>query len=500
MKKRPLSVLLLVVALLLPQTAFAWNGATDQLVADAGGENPLLTESHGLSTPPPVAQRNAYTGSPFSNNSSPLAAPENFPGTIAITSTPVTGTTNVFDTKNVNLRITFTPDNPVDEIQINAQRGNQSVTGYPKNITIRPSQFNAGISEQLTLAEGVNTVTVRVISPASTGVTTLTIIIVSPAPTATTTTPAPAASPTPSEYDWGRVRAYFTGGVIFSKEREDFSKTDLALAFVLDKNYLQNPIFNINTFFEARLTSIPVSATLPTAAASASPTPTPAPAAATSFDSFVASRKAGFAQAGVYVPINVSFWINQRRRNTLFVAPLAKGGVMTITGDRQTAEATVFGDDDVYNFFSYGIRLGHFRYHRLSNPCKPDALGRPTREKPTDDCEVYEDYAPELVSWLDITRGKWENFDLMEPTTLLDVAGNIIRRPVRRWRWQAEGRLKIPETPFIIGFDGNFGKGPDDLRFGFGIRFDVGRVLRTLKIADALEKEAAQPAAAAAKP
>ncbi|MBD0373654.1 MAG: hypothetical protein ICV60_22660, partial [Pyrinomonadaceae bacterium] len=241
--------------------------------------------------------------------------------------------------------------------------------------------------------------------------------------------------------------------------------------------------------------SIPVSATMPAATASASPTPTPAPATnATSFDSFVASRKAGFAQAGVYVPINVSFWKNQRRLNTLFIAPLAKGGVMTITGNKQTAEATVFGDDDVYNFFSFGIRVGHFRYRRLTNPCPLNAEGVPTRPSPpNDDCEVNEDYAPELVSWLDITRGKWENFDLMELTDLVDAAGNPIRRPVRRWRWQAEGRLKIPETPFLVGFDGNFGKGPDDLRFGFGIRFDVGRVLRTLKIADALEKEQAQP-------
>ncbi|HYH84721.1 MAG TPA: hypothetical protein VEX60_04510, partial [Pyrinomonadaceae bacterium] len=45
--------------------------------------------------------------------------------------------------------------------------------------------------------------------------------------------PAPQASPTPAiQYDWGRVRAYFTAGMIFSKEREDFSKSDLAFAFV----------------------------------------------------------------------------------------------------------------------------------------------------------------------------------------------------------------------------------------------------------------------------
>jgi hypothetical protein len=81
-------------------------------------------------------------------------------------------------------------------------------------------------------------------------------------------------------------------------------------------------------------------------------------------DTFITSKKAGFAQAGVYLPVNVTAWKNQRELNTLFIAPLAKGGVMTITGDRRTAEAETFGDDDVFNFYSFGIRLGHFRYPR----------------------------------------------------------------------------------------------------------------------------------------
>ncbi|MBD0373726.1 MAG: hypothetical protein ICV60_23040, partial [Pyrinomonadaceae bacterium] len=249
MKKRV--ALILVVAILLPQTAFAMSPSERQAAA-----NLLLSEL-----------RNAGIADVSKDGSEPVAPPDNFPGTVTVTNTPVTGTQNVFDTKNVTLHITFTPNNPVDEIQISAQRGSQAVQGYPKNISIRPSQISTGLNEQLSLAEGVNTITVSVVSPAPAGSTTLTITIVSPAPTAAAT-PVPAATPQPTatpvpEYDWGRVRAYFTGGVIFSKERDNFSKTDLALAFVLDKNYLQNRIFNINTFFEARLTSILVSATMP---------------------------------------------------------------------------------------------------------------------------------------------------------------------------------------------------------------------------------------------
>jgi len=44
----------------------------------------------------------------------------------------------------------------------------------------------------------------------------------------------------------------------------------------------------------------------------------------------------------------------------------------------------------------------------------------------------------------------------------------------RKFRWGVEGRLKIPETTLFVGVDANLGKGPDDLRFLFGTRFDIG--------------------------
>ncbi|HEX8293850.1 MAG TPA: hypothetical protein VF570_18945, partial [Pyrinomonadaceae bacterium] len=149
----------------------------------------------------------------------------------------------------------------------------------------------------------------------------------------------------------------------------------------------------------------------------------------------------------------------------------------------------------------------HFRYPRLKNPCAArgelkDARGR--RRKPNEteaeyrertspfadrECETEEDYAPELVSWLDISRGKYENFAVSVPTGQNDDDGNPITRLENRWRWQAEGRLKIPETPFIVGFDGNFGEGPDDLRFGFGMRFELGKLIHRLKLQQFLEAQ-----------
>jgi hypothetical protein len=39
--------------------------------------------------------------------------------------------------------------------------------------------------------------------------------------------------------DWGRARAYFSGGAVFSQERDEFSQQDLFLALVTDKAWLQ---------------------------------------------------------------------------------------------------------------------------------------------------------------------------------------------------------------------------------------------------------------------
>jgi hypothetical protein len=286
------------------------------------------------------------------------------------------------------------------------------------------------------------------------------------------------------EYDWGRVRGYFAAGMIFSKERDDFSHSDMFLDFTLDKNYVAKPFLffkDFNTFFNARLTSIPVVAK-ETTESEDTPSATPEECTGPECESFLTSKKAAMMQAGIYLPMYWDFttWFRRVQRekdyrwekNALFIAPLAKGGIVTVTGDRQTAEAQQFGKDDVFNFFSFGAMLGHFRLH--------------TRKK--DGSTEYEsnpNIAPELISWLTLSMGRWENFEIEVPTGDKDAMGNDINVRQRPWRIEALGRLKIPETPFIIGFDGNFGKGPDDLRFLFGTRFDIGKIMRTLKLAAA---------------
>lgn len=318
-----------------------------------------------------------------------------------------------------------------------------------------------------------------------------TIVVTAPGTTDTATIQVPAmtasfreanASETEQvEYDWGRVRGYFAMGMIFSKEREEFSKSDMFLDFTIDKTYLAKPFGpfkNFNTFFNARLTSIPVTAT---DEESEEPAPEPTPPCTTPVcDAFLKSRKAAMMQGGIYLPMYWDFTIWSRKvpragriarseTNALFIAPLIKGGILTTTG-QETSEGRQFGGDDVFNFYSFGYMIGHYRLH-----------GRRTRGGFIPNTNV----APELISWLTLSYGRWENFEIETPSGLKDAMGNDILVRQRPYRIEALGRLKIPETPFIIGSDGNFGKGPDDVRFIFGTRFDIGKVLHTIRAAAA---------------
>ena len=297
------------------------------------------------------------------------------------------------------------------------------------------------------------------------------------------------------EYSWGRVRAYFTGVAILSNRNRnptgtgtetdttgnDFTKVDVGLGFNLDKNYYYNTkgSFFINSYFDARLTAIPVAAKPPTTTMASADTPEDP------FPTFLASKKAGIAQVGFYAPVAVTEWHFDGEPNRLFIAPLIKGGIQTINSGFTSAEGARLGQDDVYNFFSAGARLGHFKLKYKAS--SSDKNCKPCDEKP-EKPQLDLNIGPELISFIDITMGKWENFEILRPA-IDSVTGKprtdlSVRQ--RTWRLAAEGRLKIPETPFIVGFDGNFGKGPDDLRFLFGVRFDVGNAFGKLKVLEGL--------------
>lgn len=302
---------------------------------------------------------------------------------------------------------------------------------------------------------------------------------------------------------WGRARAYFAGGVVFSKDHDDFSRQDLSLAFVIDKGWLQKADFKLgadpaerqrqldrlpvrkaecqqrpesrrrtaaedvecdyvnsltdaalkketrakgrmtfrglNSFFDARLTALPV---------------------ATSDDDetapgkFVDSRKGAVVQIGAYAPFfgPQTSWMHEGAVNALFIAPVFRVGIQTIVGDG-TGKPTVNAKgepDDVFHFWSAGFGIGHQKLSGTTNQ------------------------TPEVISYLHVTWGKSEAFDYLKDP---NDPGSIVRNR----RTMVEGRLKIPSTAMQIGFDANLGDGHDDVRFVFGTRFDIGELFGRLK-------------------
>jgi hypothetical protein len=97
---------------------------------------------------------------------------------------------------------------------------------------------------------------------------------------------------------------------------------------------------------------------------------------------------------------------------------------------------------------------------------------------------VSTNIAPENIMYIDVVSGRFSNFDV-SPVNPAD-------RFNRPWRFGFEGFLKVPNTPFILGFSANihqnFGLGnsttvdnaKDDLRFLFGAKFDAGKLFSAL--------------------
>ncbi len=363
--------------------------------------------------------------------------------------------------------------------------------------------------------------------------------------------------------DWGRVKSYFTSGILLSQDQNSFSQSSLFMGFNLDKTlrmpgyYHQNSEKHIkekeaakatnqasilkasingssseadkkkavdaqkkadqaveragnaddkkrmgrwpgiNTFFDVRLTSIPVSAcNLPnstsgvstqsscaapssTSTPGATPTPTPAstPSPTPALDTFLSQRKTARLAVGIYFPWTITSWVYNKTPNAFFIAPLAKIGFDTPAGDltqiqtsttnsTTTNSVTAVNPASFYNFHGYGGRLGHYALTSSRNE------------------------APELISYLDVIFGPYSNLE-----SLMTPEAGSANPPFRKrlYRLAFEGVLKVPSTPIIIGFSANVGqeavgKGPnnivqragDDLRFLLGVRFDAAKLMSVI--------------------
>jgi hypothetical protein len=303
------------------------------------------------------------------------------------------------------------------------------------------------------------------------------------------------ASPIGSIGDWGRVKAYFTSGALISQNGQSFSQSNLFLSFYLDKDWKMpgywdrgkttEPILaerglGVNTFFETRLTAIPVTAqpcpattgsSTTTATSTSCPSSSNASTRSTSnnFNTFLTTQKTARLDVGVYLPILISNWKFQKQPQALFLAPLVKTGVDTPTGSLNQVQAqaqsmsagnspgnvTAVNTANFYNWYTFGGRVGHYALTESKNE------------------------APELISYLDIALGRFSNLET--------ILNNGHRQ--RLYRISLEGLLKVPQTPLVIGLSANVGqtslsngtpiqqRAGDDLRFLFGTKFDVGKIV-----------------------
>ena len=201
-------------------------------------------------------------------------------------------------------------------------------------------------------------------------------------------------------------------------------------------------MFLLNTYFDARLTDIPISQSSNSTSGGSSNTGSAAGTASTG------QFQGGYFEGGAYFPIVPRWaqWQFHGQGNGLFIAPLAKLGF-------QAGDVSVSSTDpekfDVFRFYGFGVKIGHFKLY----------------DKPQSE-------APQLLSYLDITGGRWDNFRIYPSGT-----NEVYRRP---WRLDATARFKIPLTPLYVGGEVNVGSGPDDMRIFVGTRIDIGKVVTAL--------------------
>jgi hypothetical protein len=296
---------------------------------------------------------------------------------------------------------------------------------------------------------------------------------------------------------------------LLSQDQGSFSQSSLFLDFTLDKTWAmpgghrQGKIKDqttkthsnrwrpgVNTFFDARLTAIPVTActTSSSSGSTSSSTSTnqstacvQAPASGSTsttsmpLDTFLASRKTARLQIGTYLPWVITSWTYGGSPQSLFIAPLAEVGFDTPVSDITQAQpassgatttapagtVTPVNPTTFYNHYEYGARIGHYAMTGSSSE------------------------APEVLSYLDVTLGRFSNLESFVQE------GNSGPTDLQRrlYRVYMEGILKVPNTPLIIGFSANIGqealgtgnihiiqRAGDDLRFLFGARFDVSKL------------------------
>jgi hypothetical protein len=204
----------------------------------------------------------------------------------------------------------------------------------------------------------------------------------------------------------------------------------------MDNNYIAGG-WLFNTSFEGRLSQAPITDLRSEAGLSV----------------ILQNPQSAVFELAAYAPVFKSWtsWRFGDQDNTLFIAPIVKAGTIVPTGKHEG----VFSDarQNTYHYWNAGFRFGH-----LQLDPRPKSV------------------APELLSHLDVTVGKFDNFRTprRRPPTGEPLEGDQFNRDLRV---ETHGRFKIPFMPIYLGFTSNFGPGPDDTRVFFGTRFDIGEAI-----------------------
>lgn len=263
-----------------------------------------------------------------------------------------------------------------------------------------------------------------------------------------------------------------------------------------------------NSFFEGRLTSIPVSTAATTitpaanssgsAASSSSGTSTPSTSAS---PTLLTSQKVFRVETGIFF-----YWVithgSGDHPQGLFIGPLSKAGFDTVTGAGTSSNVILPGGSvgsldfqTAYKFYAYGARLG--------NMSLSQSPGR----------------APLIEHYLDITVGRYSNLQsyichhvpagqshaqpgsscTTDYPAIFRSTSDVIDSRKQLYRLDFEGLVRIPvpatAIPFYIGFNANIAQHtwqaeyldhgyapPDDIRILFGTRIDIGSLLSSFKL------------------
>ncbi len=192
--------------------------------------------------------------------------------------------------------------------------------------------------------------------------------------------------------------------------------------------------------------------------------------------SLTTSSNSYHVENGFYLPLysGRTRWTYQHQPYATFVAPIAKIGFDSLRGSAtdQLLNATTTGcpagtsvgdcrysnavqalSRDVYRMMAFGGRLGFLGF-------------APTPNR-----------APELVSYVDVTYGRYDNYFTETYTGEGQTPTGYVRFP---WRLDVIGVLKVPATPIYIGTELNKGTGPDSMSVYLGIRTDLTSLLAKL--------------------